>query len=86
MRDGQSTQYLLPAGVLALGIIIGGYLLGDGLTRARMAERSVTMRGLAEGEGAEQFAKDSGDSVGAVASASPLQKVRVVTTIDFYLE
>lgn len=57
-------------------------------------------------EGAEQFAKDSGagvgeiksasqgyfsiiprdgDSSGAAASASPFQKVRVVTTIDFYL-
>jgi hypothetical protein len=57
-------------------------------------------------EGAEQFAKDSGasvgdiktasqgyfsiiprdgDSSGATASASPYQKVRVVTTIDFYL-
>jgi hypothetical protein len=58
-------------------------------------------------EGAEQFAKDSGaevgeiksasqgyfsiiprdgDSAGMAASASPFQKVRVVTTIDFYLK
>ena len=57
-------------------------------------------------DGAEQFAKDSGasvgdirsatqgyfsiiprdgDSSGATASASPFQKVRVVTTVDFYL-
>jgi hypothetical protein len=34
--------------VLALGIIIGGYLLGDGLRRARMSDRAVTVRGLAE--------------------------------------
>ena len=34
--------------MLALGVIIGGYLLGDGLRRARMADRAVTMRGLAE--------------------------------------
>ena len=39
---------LVAAGILALGIIIGGYLLGDGLRRARMADRSVTVRGLAE--------------------------------------
>ena len=39
---------LIAAGVLALGVIIGGYLLGDGLRRARMADRAVTMRGLAE--------------------------------------
>lgn len=34
--------------ILALGLIIGGYLLGDGLRRARMADRAVTVRGLAE--------------------------------------
>jgi hypothetical protein len=33
---------------LAVGLILGGYLLGDGLTRAKDAERSVTVRGLAE--------------------------------------
>ena len=39
---------LIAALVLALGIIVGGYLLGDGLRRARMADRAVTVRGLAE--------------------------------------
>ena len=34
--------------ILAVGLIAGGYLLGDGLTRAREADRSVTVRGLAE--------------------------------------
>ncbi len=34
--------------ILALGVVIGGYLLGDGLRRARMADRSVTVRGLGE--------------------------------------
>ena len=34
--------------ILALGLVVGGYLLGDGLTRAREADRSVTVRGLAE--------------------------------------
>ena len=46
-RDTRTTA-LLAAAVLALGLVIGGFLLGDGLRRARMAERSVTMRGLAE--------------------------------------
>ncbi|WP_176592483.1 SIMPL domain-containing protein [Sphingobium sp. EM0848] len=36
------------AGLLAVGIVSGGYLLGDGLKRARAADRSVTVRGLAE--------------------------------------
>ncbi|WP_374293442.1 SIMPL domain-containing protein [Sphingomonas sp.] len=44
MRSG-----LVPAAALvAVGLIVGGYLLGDGLTRARHADRSVTVRGLAE--------------------------------------
>lgn len=36
------------AAILALGVIVGGYLLGDGMRRARMADRAVTVRGLAE--------------------------------------
>ena len=36
------------AAVLAIGVIAGGYLLGDGLKRAKAADRSVTVRGLAE--------------------------------------
>ncbi|PZU58115.1 SIMPL domain-containing protein [Sphingobium sp. PAMC28499] len=36
------------AAILAVGVIAGGYLLGDGLKRARAADRSVTVRGLAE--------------------------------------
>ena len=39
---------LIAALILALGIVIGGFLLGDGLRRARMADRAVTVRGLAE--------------------------------------
>ena len=39
---------LAASGILAIGLIFGGYLLGDGLTRARAADRSVTVRGLAE--------------------------------------
>ncbi|MCL6250922.1 SIMPL domain-containing protein [Altererythrobacter sp. KTW20L] len=41
---------LASAGILAFGLVAGGYLLGDGLTRMKMAERSVTVRGLAERE------------------------------------
>lgn len=39
---------LAGAGLLAIGMITGGYLLGDGLKRAHAADRSVTVRGLAE--------------------------------------
>lgn len=39
---------LLAAGLIAAGLVAGGYLLGDGLRRAHAADRSVTVRGLAE--------------------------------------
>jgi hypothetical protein len=40
--------WLSTAAILALGMIAGGYLLGNGLVRAKDADRSVTVRGLAE--------------------------------------
>jgi hypothetical protein len=47
-RDVTRNVTLIAAIILAVGIVIGGYLLGDGLRRARMADRAVTVRGLAE--------------------------------------
>lgn len=41
-------RVLIAAAIVAIGLILGGYLLGDGLRRARAADRSVTVRGLAE--------------------------------------
>lgn len=49
-RDATNRRWLASAGVLALGLIVGGYLLGNGLVRAKDADRSVTVRGLAEKE------------------------------------
>jgi hypothetical protein len=40
--------WLATAAILAFGLIAGGYLLGDGLLRAKAADRAVTVRGLAE--------------------------------------
>ncbi|MGN6374129.1 MAG: SIMPL domain-containing protein [Sphingomonas sp.] len=39
---------IVAAVVLAIGIVVGGYLMGNGLVRARHADRAVTVRGLAE--------------------------------------
>lgn len=49
-QDATSRRWLASAGVLAIGLIAGGYLLGNGLVRAKDADRSVTVRGLAERE------------------------------------
>lgn len=47
-RDRNSLRLLSATMILAGGMALGGYLLGDGLPRAKEAERSVTVRGLAE--------------------------------------
>lgn len=46
--SGLGRVWVICAAILAVGMVIGGYLLGDGLLRARQADRSVTVRGLAE--------------------------------------
>jgi uncharacterized protein len=47
-REPASIRWFGTAAILSLGLIAGGYLLGDGLLRAKDAERAVTVRGLAE--------------------------------------
>lgn len=47
-KDPVTRRWLASAAVLTLGLITGGYLLGNGLVRAKDADRSVTVRGLAE--------------------------------------
>ncbi|MEH6758483.1 MAG: SIMPL domain-containing protein [Parasphingorhabdus sp.] len=48
--DKKNNVMLVSASLLTIGLIAGGYLLGDGLLRSKMADRSVTVRGLAERE------------------------------------
>ena len=49
-RDPISQRWLASSAVVAIGIVAGGFLLGDGLVRAKEADRAVTVRGLAERE------------------------------------
>tara|TARA_A100001391_G_scaffold66729_3_gene42431 strand:+ start:15897 stop:16661 length:765 start_codon:yes stop_codon:yes gene_type:complete len=44
----QAQLFFGTALILSAGLVAGGYLMGDGLLRARLADRSVTVRGLAE--------------------------------------
>jgi len=66
---------LIAAAILAIGVILGGYLLGDGLKRARMADRSVTVRGLAERDVTADLAtwtiaySEQGNELGAVQAS-----------------
>jgi len=47
IQDLVARRWLAAAALLALGMIAGGYLLGNGLVRAKDADRSETVRGLA---------------------------------------
>lgn len=46
--DKRNNIILISAILLTIGMIVGGYLLGNGLLRSKMADRSVTVRGLSE--------------------------------------
>ncbi|MEM9312060.1 MAG: SIMPL domain-containing protein [Pseudomonadota bacterium] len=48
MNRSTTARWFGTAAIAAFGLTAGGYLLGDGLLRAKEAERSVTVRGLAE--------------------------------------
>jgi len=44
------TTSALPAGLLALGVALGGWFVGHGFTKARTIDRYVTVKGVAEQE------------------------------------
>ena len=46
--QGDRAALLGAVGIFSLSLVGSGYLLGDGLRRAKMAERSVTVRGVSE--------------------------------------
>lgn len=49
-QEATSKRWISSSAIMAVGLIAGGFLLGDGLVRAKDADRSVTVRGLAERE------------------------------------
>lgn len=71
-RDDKSLRWLGTAAVLSIGLVVGGYLLGNGLLRAKEADRAVTVRGLAERNVTADLAtrtisySDTGTDLGAV--------------------
>ena len=49
-HETTTRRWLISSAIVSLGLIVGGFLLGDGLVRAKDADRSVTVRGLDERE------------------------------------
>jgi len=48
LKDPSTGRWLGTAAIVSAGLMMGGYLLGNGLLRAKEADRAVTVRGLAE--------------------------------------
>ena len=48
LTANQGRAWMAGTGLLAIGLVAGGYLMGDGLVRMKQADRAVTVRGLAE--------------------------------------
>jgi uncharacterized protein len=48
ITGNQGKAWLAGSAMLATGLIVGGYLMGDGLVRMKQADRAVTVKGLAE--------------------------------------
>ncbi|SFG04829.1 hypothetical protein SAMN05518801_106116 [Novosphingobium sp. CF614] len=48
LREPATHRWIGSSAILAIGLVIGGFALGDGLKRAHRADRAVTVRGLAE--------------------------------------
>lgn len=48
LTRNQGRVWLAGSAILATGLVIGGYLMGDGLVRMKQADRAVTVRGLSE--------------------------------------
>ena len=46
--QGDRAALLGAVGIFSIAMVGSGYLLGDGLRRAKMAERSVSVRGVSE--------------------------------------
>ena len=50
LTANQGKAWLAGTGLIAIGLVAGGWLMGDGLVRMKQADRAVTVRGLAERE------------------------------------
>jgi hypothetical protein len=48
--DGMTARWLASSAILAVGLVVAGFALGDGIKRAQRADRAVTVKGLAERE------------------------------------
>jgi hypothetical protein len=81
--QGDRAALLGAVGIFSLGLVGSGYLLGDGLRRAKMAERSVSVRGVSERDVTADLAtwnisfSEEGDTLGPVQETVDRQAAAV---------
>lgn len=79
-----TTERVLTAALLAIGIAAAGFAVSSGLERFRMADRSVTVKGLAEKDVEADFAvwtlgfRRAGNEFGAVQQALAADREKVL--------
>ena len=79
LTANQGKAWLAGTGLLAAGLVVGGYLMGDGLVRMKQADRAVTVRGLAEREVTADLATWT---IAYSASGSDLQSAQAKADAD----
>lgn len=78
MEEGRRDR-LVPAALLALGLTLGGALIGNGFIAARGADRAVTVRGVAEREVTADLASWS---IAYSATAGDLNEAKAKVAAD----
>ena len=89
LKDPSTKRWFGTAAIVSAGLMVSGYLLGDGLLRAKEAERAVTVRGLAERDVTADLATWTiSYATTATDLASAQAKVRQDTQVieDFFKE
>mgnify|MGYP006301974421 CR=1 FL=1 len=88
MSNGNGAKYIAAGGLLAVGIVLGAWLLGQALLEFKGMDRYVTVKGLAEREVPADMAvwpisySVGGDSLEAVNDSLKQARVRVMAFLN----
>lgn len=84
MNGSKSSDLFLPALLLALGLIVGGWVLGSQIKATRLSDRYVTVKGLVERKVKSDLAlwpltyKEAGDDLGLLYAKTEADKKTVL--------
>jgi uncharacterized protein len=88
MSDTKHSDLIISGGLLALGLIVGGWILGAQIKATRMADRYVTVKGLVERNVKSDLAiwplsyKEAGDDLSVLYAKSEADKKTVLQFLE----